>query len=656
MKKVFLLYFFIAGFFVSATGQNFNPAPEGYDTPRTGIAKGKIDTVTYSSATVGGNRCALIYTPPGYSKSKKYPVLYLLHGIGGDEKEWFVHGQPQVILDNLYADKKIAPMIVVLPNGRAMKDDRAVGNIMEGPKVQAFATFEKDLLNDLIPYIEKNFPVLKNQENRAVAGLSMGGGQSLNFGLGNLDTFAWVGGFSSAPNTKTPQELLPSAENAKKKLKLLWISCGDKDGLITYSKRTHDYFVANQVPHIYQVIPGGYHDFKVWKQNLYMFAQLVFKPVTPALIEQYSNIPAEQAKAVPASTNIPGAQYPQILPDNKVLFRIKAPDAQKVQVDLGKKYDMVKEEEGSWAITTDPIVEGFHYYSILIDGVAVCDPASQTYYGMSRMASGIEIPEKGVDYYNMKNVAHGQIRQLRYYSDVTKAWRRAFVYTPAGYDANVAERYPVFYLQHGGGEDETGWPNQGKMDAIMDNLIAEGKAKPMIVVMDNGYAVDPSAPRNNSAQGLRGLFANSALTKVFVNELIPMIDKNFRTLADRDHRAMAGLSMGGFQSFQIALTNTDKFAYVGGFSGGGMLQPGEDFSKMYDGVWADANAFNQKMKLVYLSIGTAEPTNMYQTVNGFHTELEKAGIKHVYYESPGTSHEWLTWRRSLNQFAGLIFK
>jgi enterochelin esterase-like enzyme len=449
--------------------------------------------------------------------------------------------------------------------------------------------------------------------------------------------------------------LLPSAENAKKKLKLLWISCGDKDGLITYSKRTHDYLVTNQVPHIYQVIPGGYHDFKVWKQNLYMFAQLVFKPVTPALIEQYSNIPAEQPKAVPASTNIPGAQYPQILPDNKVLFRIKAPEAQKVQVDLGKKYDMVKEEEGSWAITTDPIVEGFHYYSILIDGVAVCDPASQTYYGMSRMASGIEIPEKGVDYYNMKNVAHGQIRQLRYYSDVTKAWRRAFVYTPAGYDANVAERYPVFYLQHGGGEDETGWPNQGKMDAILDNLIAEGKAKPMIVVMDNGYAVDPSAPRNNSAQGLRGLFANSALTKVFVNELIPMIDKNFRTIADRDHRAMAGLSMGGFQSFQIALTNTDKFAYVGGFSGGGMLQPGEDFSKMYDGVWADANAFNQKMKLVYLSTGTAEPANMYQTVNGFHAELEKAGIKHVYYESPGTSHEWLTWRRSLNQFAGLIF-
>ncbi len=292
MKKILVLSL-ILSLFLSVDGQNFKSAPEGFDVPRAGIQRGKIDTIVYNSTTVGSMRRALVYTPPGYSKSKKYPVLYLLHGIGGDEKEWFNQGKPQVILDNLYADKKIAPMIVVLPNGRAMKDDRAVGNIMEGPKVQAFATFEKDLLNDLIPYIEKNFPVLKNQKNRALAGLSMGGGQSLNFGLGNLNTFAWVGGFSSAPNTKSPQELMPNVKNAKKKLKLLWISCGDKDGLISFSKRTHDYMLANQVQHVYQVIPNGYHDFKVWKMNLYMFSQLLFKPVTPSLIEKYSNIPAE---------------------------------------------------------------------------------------------------------------------------------------------------------------------------------------------------------------------------------------------------------------------------------------------------------------------------------------------------------------------------
>ncbi|MDR1501793.1 MAG: esterase [Prevotella sp.] len=456
MKNILLLCLLIWGFSISTNSQNFLSTPEGYDIPRTGIAHGKIDTITYPSATVGTDRRALVYTPPGYSQNKKYPTLYLLHGIGGDEKEWLNHGNPQVILDNLYADKKIAPMIVILPNGRALKDDRAIGNIMEAPKVQAFATFEKDLLNDLIPYVEKKFPVLKNRENRALAGLSMGGGQSLNFGLGNLDKFAWVGGFSSAPNTKEPQMLLPDPEKAKSSLKLLWLSCGDKDGLLNISKRTHEYLAHNQIPHIYQVIPDGYHDFKIWKQNLYMFSQLLFKPVTTELIDLYSNIPNEHPVAVPASTNVPGAQYPQILPDNKILFRIKAPDAQKVQVDLGRKYDMIKEEEGSWAITTDPIAEGFHYYSILINGVAVCDPGSQTFYGMSRMASGIDIPEKGVDYYNIKDTPHGQICQVRYYSNITKAWRRAFVYTPAGYDAKISERYPVMYLQHGGGEDETG--------------------------------------------------------------------------------------------------------------------------------------------------------------------------------------------------------
>jgi Enterochelin esterase and related enzymes len=656
MRKTLLFVISALSVCLSVSSQVFNPAPDGFDLPRNGITHGKIDTVEYSSTTVGTNRKTLIYTPPGYSPKKKYPVLYLLHGIGGDEKEWFIHGKPQVILDNLYADKKVAPMIVVLPNGRAMKDDRATGNIMAADKVEAFATFEKELLIDLIPFVEKRYSVIKDREHRALAGLSMGGGQSLNFGLGNPDKFAWIGGFSSAPNTRLPKDLVPNPDEAKKKLKLLWISCGNKDGLITFSRRTHDYLSANQVPHIYQVIPGGYHDFKVWKQNLYMFSQTLFKSVDASVLAQYSYIPVsdDEAKAVPALTNIPGTQYPEILPDNRLFFRFRAPQAQKVQLDLGKKYDLEREEDGSWIVTTDPIVAGFHYYSLIIDGVVVADPGSQTFYGMSRMASGIEIPEKGVDYYSPKNGPHGQIRQVRYYSGVTQSWRRAFVYTPAGYDANVSVKYPVLYLQHGGGEDETGWPNQGKVDYILDNLIAEGKAKPMLVVMDRGYAVDPTASGNEG--GNKGLFQNKALEQVFVRELIPAIDKEFRTIADGDHRAIAGLSMGGFQSFQIALANLDKFSYIGGFSGGGTIEPVQDFSQLYNGVWSDVNAFNQKVKLMYLSIGTAEPANMYQTVHNFHKELENAGIKHVYYESPGTSHEWLTWRRSLLQFAGLIFK
>lgn len=265
-------------------------APTGFDIPREGIKQGKIDTVSYSSSTVGTSRRALVYTPPGYSKTQKYPVLYLLHGIGGDEKEWFKNGNPQIILDNLYSENKLRPMIVILPNGRAMKDDRATGNIFEPAKVQAFADFEKDLLNDLIPYIEKSYPVYSDRENRAVAGLSMGGGQSLNFGLGNLDKFAWVGGFSSAPNTKAPEALVPNTEEARKKLKLLWISCGDADNLMRISSRTHNYLEKNKVPHIFYVEPGG-HDFKVWKNDLYMFSQLLFKPVDTSLFSQYSVLP-----------------------------------------------------------------------------------------------------------------------------------------------------------------------------------------------------------------------------------------------------------------------------------------------------------------------------------------------------------------------------
>jgi len=276
-KKLYLAFFLWLAVLGLRAQDNVPSMPAGYDTLRPAIDHGHIDTVTYPSTTVGVKRKVLIYTPPGFSPSKKYPVLYLLHGIGGDEKEWFKQGNPQIILDNLYADGKMVPMVVVLPNGRAMKDDRATGNIMAPDKVKAFATFEHDLLDDLIPFVEKNYPVYTDAPHRALAGLSMGGGQALNFGLGNLDTFAWIGSFSAAPNTKKPEELLPRPEKAKAQLKLLWISCGDQDGLLNFSKRTHDYLLAHQVPHIYFVEKGGHHDFKVWKNNLYQFSQLIFK-------------------------------------------------------------------------------------------------------------------------------------------------------------------------------------------------------------------------------------------------------------------------------------------------------------------------------------------------------------------------------------------
>ncbi|ETT52921.1 putative esterase [Paenibacillus sp. FSL R7-269] len=255
--------------------QKYTIQAAGYDQEKAGIERGKITMIEYPSATVGNTRKARVYTPPGYSSTEKYNVLYLLHGIGGNEDEWYTHGTPQIILDNLYADHKLKPMIVVLPNGRAMQNDRAEGDIFAPDKLEAFGAFESDLLNDLIPYIEANYSVLTDREHRALAGLSMGGGQSLNMGLNNLDRFAWVGAFSAAPNTKEPEILVPDPQKVADALNLLWLSCGDRDSLKYVSDRTHAYFLEHNVPHIW-VEEQGDHDWPVWKNGLYQFVQLIF--------------------------------------------------------------------------------------------------------------------------------------------------------------------------------------------------------------------------------------------------------------------------------------------------------------------------------------------------------------------------------------------
>jgi enterochelin esterase-like enzyme len=641
MKKILITVLSVTILFTMVYAQKIEEqAPVGFDQLRSGIAKGKIDTIQYTSKTVGTVRKALVYTPPGFSKNKKYPVLYLLHGIGGDEKEWLKGGNPQVILDNLSAEGKIKPMIVVMPNGRAMKDDRAIGNIFDSVKVQAFATFEKDLLNDLIPYIEKNYPALKDRENRAIAGLSMGGGQSLNFGLKNLDKFAWVGGFSSAPNTKKPEELLPNPDEAKKKLKLLWISCGDNDWLISVSKRTHDYLFEKDVPHVYYIEPGV-HDFKVWKNGLYMFSQFLFKPVNVPSLSKYTLLGS------PAATNTRSAKYPQILPDNRVVFRIKAPNAQKVQIDLGKKYDMVKDTSGHWIVTTDSISRGFHYYSLLIDGVAVADPASETFYGMGRMASGIEIPYKEGGYYALKDVPHGDIRIKQYYSKASNSWREMYVYTPPGYD-NSTLKYPVLYLLHGGGEDQRGWATQGRTNLILDNLIAENKAKPMIIAMLDGNM--------GNFGGIAGF--NENVLRMFENELkqgaIPFVESNFRVETDAKSRALAGLSMGGLQTLYAGLKNTNLFNYLGVFSSGWFANRPELSNPQYEFMKNNASTINTNLKQFWISMGGKEDI-AHENCRVMMSKFDEMGIKYKYSEYAG-GHTWPVWRHDLFEFSQLLFK
>lgn len=250
------------------------PPPAGFADLRPGVPHGKLQMVEYASKSVGTRRRALVYTPPGFSGNTKYPVLYLLHGIGGDEEEWRKGANPEVILDNLFADQLAVPMIVVFPNGRAQPNDRAEGNLMAA--APAFAKFEADLLDDLIPFVEANYPVRRDPEGRAIAGLSMGGGQALNFGLAHLDVFAWIGAFSTAPNTRRAEQLLPDPAQAARRLKLLWLASGDRDGLIFISQRTHAYLKEKNVPHVWHV-ESGVHDFAVWKNNLHHFARRIFR-------------------------------------------------------------------------------------------------------------------------------------------------------------------------------------------------------------------------------------------------------------------------------------------------------------------------------------------------------------------------------------------
>ncbi len=645
--------------------EKFPAPPDGFDSRRDGIDRGKLETVEYDSTTVGAKRKAQVYTPPGYNKDKKYPVLYLLHGIGGDENEWPRGGKPDVILDNLYADKKLVPMIVVMPNGRASKDLTARDPFQK--QSPAFAAFEKDLLADLIPFIEKTYSVKADRESRALAGLSMGGGQSLNFGLGNLDTFAWVGGFSSAPNTKPPAELIKDPKEAAKKLRLLYVACGDKDGLSRISSGVHDMLVEKKVPHEYRVIPGGQHDFKVWKSDLYHFAQLLFrepepekkdpekKPDEPKPDKKGPDKAADESK--PASTNIGNAAYPRIHSDLRLTFQLKAPDAKKVQVvgnfGLGKggPWEMERDEGGIWTVTTPAVIPGFHYYTLNVDGVQVNDPASDSFFGTGRPTSGIDIPEKGVDFYNLKDVPHGEVRSRWYKSKVTGQARHVVVYTPPDYDTDREKRYPVLYLQHGSGEDETGWTRQGHANFILDNLIATGKAVPMIVVMEKGYATREGATAGPGGPG-RG--DGSAFEDVVIKDLIPMIDSTYRTIPKKDRRAIAGLSMGAGQAMQIGLTHLDTFSAIGAFSGVRNV----DLKTAYGGVFADPTAFDKKVNLLYLHAGTVSlDAGIHKNAQDLYNALKEAGSKHVVFrDAEGFAHEWQTWRYALNDFAPRLFQ
>jgi enterochelin esterase-like enzyme len=360
----------------------------------------------------------------------------------------------------------------------------------------------------------------------------------------------------------------------------------------------------------------------------------------------------------PATSNVPGSPYPRIHADLRITFRVNAPTAQKVQVKpggdgLGKlPYDMVRDDKGVWTVTTPPAVPGFHYYFLLVDGFQCNDPGSQTYFGWNTETSGVEVPDK-VDFYELKEVPHGEVRARWYLSKTTGQWRRTHVYTPPDYDKSGGKRYPVLYLQHGSGENETSWAKQGRVSFILDNLISAKSATPMIIVMENGMVASKpgEAPAEAAGGGRGGARGNSAFEEVVTEDLIPMIDATYRTMANREQRAIAGLSMGAGQAVQIGLGHLDKFAYIGSFSGGVRAT---DPKTAYNGVFADAAAFNKKVKVLWIGAGTAEAAS-HQANQAAHEALEKAGIRNVFFDCP-FAHEWQTWRYDLQDFAARLFR
>ena len=341
----------------------------------------------------------------------------------------------------------------------------------------------------------------------------------------------------------------------------------------------------------------------------------------------------------PASSNVPGREFPKVYPDLRAEFRIAAPEAQSVAIDCGKVYQLEKNEEGVWCGFTEPLEPGFHYYFLIVDGVRTADPNSTLFFGCGVDASAIEIPEAGVDFYLDKDVPRGEVRMQRYWSPSMNAWRVCYVYLPAEYEQNPAKRYPVVYIQHGGGEDETGWFRQGRAGIILDNLIAEGKAEPMLIVGDYGQAGD--------------------FAKILLEETIPMIDANYRTIPDAKHRAMCGLSFGGGQSWSIGLKHPEVFSSIGVFSSGmfggvgaGAYAPFSVESQLPELV-ADPAAFNAAHDVFYISCGEGDPR--IEPTTKAAEALKEAGADVIFKSWPG-GHEWQPWRKSLHEFSQLIFK
>ena len=605
--------------------------PAYYDARN--VPHGAVTRHVYHSDVLKGEREIYVYTPPGYNPAVKYPVLYLVGGSGELASNWAIDGRANFIMDNLLAERKAVPMIIAMPNNQVVHRSHPQHTEL------TFKLFEAELRNQIIPIVERNYSVRQDRRSRALSGLSMGGRHTQFVGFKCLDLFSSFGVLSAGDvDTEKSSAAFLNDPEVNSKIDYLLVGQGtaeERPG--TRTDALKQALIRHGVKHDYYVGGDGGHDWGTWRHLLYarLLPNLWRGPLADARGSEAT------LEGTPAPSNVRGSAYPRILSDRRVVFRVNAPEAKSVAVaarseDSGmngnKPYAMTRDAKGVWSVTTDPVRPGFHYYELIVDGRKQTDPASETYFGWGQQTSGLEVPDPELTFYWPKNVPHGVVRIHPYRSNVTGLMRQAYVYTPPDYETNSAARYPVLYLQHGAGESERGWTWQGKANFILDNLIAENRTKPMIVVMDNGYAAKPETPANS-----RG---NEAFGEVVLKDLIPLIDGQYRTLADREHRAIAGLSMGAGQALQIGLSNLDRFAYIGAFSGGGR------------GI-TDMAAGKQGIRLLWIGCGTED--RGYAGLKAAHEQMQSAGLKHVWFEGPG-SHEWQVWRKHLYDFAPRLFR
>lgn len=643
---------------------------EPMDHDLQSVPHGKVDYVNYHSETLGLFGNAIIYTPPTYDKQtdRRYPVFYLISGTTDTEEVYFKVGKMNLILDNLIAQGKAKEMIIVLPYGNPARYNPAeTFDFTKGDQ------FSKDLLNDLMPYVEANYRTLNDRDSRAIGGFSRGGNQGLSFGLNNLDKFSYLCSYSSFTSMNIPS-VYDKAKKTNKQINLFWLGCGTDDFLYGNAKEYMEFLDSKGIENIqYFTSDKMGHTWMNARHFLSQTFPLLFdkEASAKAMKEAQAAKPKTARKAAePAAPAAkPGQQRltPEVMArlfpkgiispdynkDGSVTFRLRAPQAEKVELECqmfeGTR-PMTKDDEGVWSVNVTPHEPDIYPYAFIVDGTKIADPENMHIFpneGFKSSLADVKGPQP--HWQDLQDVPHGKISYTYYTSKAVGFDRPVLVYTPAGYDPASSEKYPVLYLIHGMTDTHETWFKVGKINNILDNLIAAGLAKKMIVVMPyaNPY---PEMIRRGQAK-MYNPMDTELTTKEFTESVVPFIEANYNVLTDADSRAIAGFSLGGRQTLACGLGNPDKFHYVCAFAPA-VFGP-EISGNFENGTYAKADKLNESLKLLWLSCGTSD--FLYQSSLQLENNLKDRGIRYTTMY-PGGGHTWMNCRDYITEVCKLLFQ